>query len=682
MSSEDFPLSADNNNSLSASSAAPPEYGSSRAGSHAQGEALEVLVAAIDPADQTRREARADEQTTGPLGVLGGGASDSAQPQNLQPASPGRGYPASPFVGSSYPGSAPVPEHIVPDGNSATWQPRPSGAFSAEAWSTPTTGYPIPEYPAANQPVPSPAGYGTVQYPRPEQPAESSAADIYGTQLGSPPINSTPINNEYSQYATAQPNPYDTNVGNPNAGSSGSLAQVNRGFTPPGAGYGAAGFGPGTYGPAGYSPSSPSTGSFSGSGYPYLGYGQPSYAIAPNPAAGNTTTDPIARPRRRRGALAAAAVVLALAAGGIGGFIGAGIQNHNAVSERPLSQRTTSPVVSVNTPVVAGSVESVAAKLLPSVVSILAISASQEAEGSGIILSSDGLILTNNHVIAGASNLTVKFNDGTTGSAKVVGSDATDDLAVIKISGVSGLTVATLGSSAKVKVGEQVVAVGSPLGLSATVTSGIISALNRPVRTAAEQTQGQSKTQGQSTSNAQDTVLNAIQTDAAINPGNSGGALVDMTGAVIGINSAIASLSSSSSSSQSGSIGVGFAIPIDQAHRIAQEIINTGHANHAVLGASVGDAPDGTTAAATAAAAAGLSVGAKIAQVTSGGAAASGGLVAGDVITKIDGVLVSSADALIATVRSSTPGGKVQVTYLRGSTSMTATITLGSAISN
>jgi putative serine protease PepD len=415
------------------------------------------------------------------------------------------------------------------------------------------------------------------------------------------------------------------------------------------------------------------------------------------PAGGGVATTP--RKGRKTALVVAAAVVLALGAGFGAGVAGAHVGNSASATDSSLNQQTTSPVVSDSQPVATGSVEAVAAKLLPSVVSILSVSSSAEAEGSGVILSSDGLILTNNHVIAGATTLTVKFNDGTTATAKVIGSDATDDLAVIKVSGVSGLAVATLGSSANVKVGEQVVAVGSPLGLSATVTSGIVSALNRPVRTAAEDTQGQQQDQGQGqlgqgqgqlgqgqdptqtqTSTSQDTVLNAIQTDAAINPGNSGGALVDMNGAVIGINSAIASLSSGSS--QSGSIGVGFAIPIDQAHRIAQEIINTGHATHAVLGASVGDAPVGTSATAQAEAQAGLSVGAKIASVTAGGGAAGAGLAAGDVITKVGSTPVGSADALIATIRSSTPGGKVVVTYLRGSDTKTATVTLGSAVSN
>jgi putative serine protease PepD len=413
------------------------------------------------------------------------------------------------------------------------------------------------------------------------------------------------------------------------------------------------------------------------------------------PSGAGTTTTSTSRKDRKTVLVVAAAVVLALGAGFGAGVAGAHAGNSAPVVDSSLNHQTSSPVVADSQLVPAGSVEAVAAKLLPSVVSILSISATQQAEGSGVILSSAGLILTNNHVIAGATTLTVKFNDGTTATAKVVGADATDDLAVIKVSGVSGLTVATLGSSANLKVGEQVVAVGSPLGLSATVTSGILSALDRPVRTAAEpppsqpQSQGQlgqgqqnptRPTQTQSSNTAQSTVLNAIQTDAAINPGNSGGPLVDMNGAVIGINSAIASLSSGNSSSQSGSIGVGFAIPIDQAHRIAQQIINTGHATHAVLGASVGDAANGTSPAAQAQAQAGLSVGAKIASVTGGAAAA--GLTTGDVITKVGDTPVGSADSLIATIRSSTPGSKVVVTYQRGTATKTATVTLGSAVSN
>jgi len=492
------------------------------------------------------------------------------------------------------------------------WEPRPSGALSAPAWSSPSSAALYPPDPAALYP-PGPAGtYGTGRY---------TAEGDYSS-VGS------------SHSATGQ-------------------------FGPP-------------------------TGQYdSAAGYPAYGpLGMAADAPAQRVAGGSATTATAARTGRSRNRALAAAAVAALALGsGFGGALwGANVAADNALQDSSLSQLSTSPVVSDSQPVVAGSVESVAAKLLPSVVSILSTSSTESGEGSGVILSADGLILTNNHVIAAANDLTVRFNDGTTASAKVIGADATDDLAVIKATGVSGLTTATLGSSANVKVGEQVVAVGSPLGLSATVTSGIVSALNRPVRTAAEQPQQGPSTPGQ-TSTAQDTVLNAIQTDAAINPGNSGGALVNMSGTVIGINSAIASLSSGGSSSQSGSIGVGFAIPIDQAHRIAQEIVNTGHATHAVLGASVGDAPDNKTANPAQAAQAGLSVGAKVASVTNGGGAAGAGLQAGDVITKVGKTTVGSADALIATIRSSMPGAKVNVTYLRGSTTKTATVTLGSAVS-
>ncbi len=397
------------------------------------------------------------------------------------------------------------------------------------------------------------------------------------------------------------------------------------------------------------------------------------------------------KPKRKKTTLiAATTVALALAAGFGGGLLGAHVGNSadvSAASDSSLTQQSAAaPVSAVATS--GATIESVAAKVLPSVVSILATSDSSGGEGSGIILTKDGLILTNGHVIEGATDLTVRFNDGTTAKATVVGADTTDDLAVIKAEGVSNLTPATLGTSANLVVGQQVVAVGSPLGLSATVTSGIVSALNRPVRTASSEDQQQQQQpqdpfggqgngngdeqQGQSTTAASGTVLNAIQTDAAINPGNSGGPLVDMNGSVIGINSAIASLSDSSSSSQSGSIGVGFSIPIDQAHRIAQEIINTGKAQHAVLGASVRDNATSATQ---------MPTGALVASVTADGGAAKAGLKEGDVITKVGDLPVDSADALIAAIRSQTPGGTVKITYVRGSDTASADVTLGATSS-
>ncbi len=433
--------------------------------------------------------------------------------------------------------------------------------------------------------------------------------------------------------------------------------------------------------------------SATGSGSPWATHGT---GRAGEPAPVQT----LERPKRRTSFLVAGAVVIALAAGVGGGVLGSEINRPTAAAtDSSLTQSSTSqPVASTAgsspTPTAqTGSVQAVAAKMLPSVVSILSVSSQEEGEGSGIILSNNGLILTNDHVVADGTTLTVRFNDGSTAQASVVGTDATDDLAVIKAKNVSGLTVASLGSSANLAVGQPVVAIGSPLGLSATVTSGIVSALNRPVRTADSSQQqqpqnpfGQQQQQQQSTTSSGGTVLNAIQTDAAINPGNSGGPLVNMSGQVIGINSAIASLSSDSSSSQSGSIGVGFAIPIDQAHRIAQEIINNGHASHAVLGASVADATPSTAAASGSGTGSesdlpGLGIGATIKALTSGGGAQKAGLQVGDVVTKVGNIEVDSADALIAAVRSEAPGGTVTITYVRDSKTATAQVTLGSASS-
>ncbi len=416
-------------------------------------------------------------------------------------------------------------------------------------------------------------------------------------------------------------------------------------------------------------------------------FGERAYAGNTGAAGTGTSSQPVitTAPRRRGTLIAASTVALALLAGFGGGALASNLNNDPAAPVAgALATTGTSPAVSSVKPAPSGSVQQVADAILPSVVSVLSSSSSSEGEGSGVILSADGQILTNNHVIEGATDLQVQFNDGTTARATVVGADPVDDLAVIKAEGVSGLTPATLGTSADLQVGQDVVAVGSPLGLSATVTAGIVSALNRPVATSSAQDQQpqqqqlpgfgqQPQQQGQSQAAPaapQSTVINAIQTDAAINPGNSGGPLVDMSGNVIGINSAIASLSSGTNG-ESGSIGVGFAIPIDQAKRIADEIVKTGKASHAVLGASVGDATVNGQAL--------LTSGAKISQLTSGGGAEKAGLQVGDVITKVGEQKVESADALVAAVRSAAPNGTVSITYTRGGESKTVDVTLGSS---
>ncbi|MDT7744190.1 MAG: putative serine protease PepD, partial [Actinomycetota bacterium] len=310
-------------------------------------------------------------------------------------------------------------------------------------------------------------------------------------------------------------------------------------------------------------------------------------------------------------------------------------------------------------------------------------------EGSGIVISADGLILTNAHVLeAGeaqqssggglgglggllgggqqqqqqaAPQLQAVFQSGQVAPVQVVGTDATADLAVVRATGVSGLSPVTLGDSSQLQVGQGVVAVGSPLGLSGTVTSGIVSALQRPVATGGAQS-------------GQATVIDAVQTDAAINPGNSGGALVDMNGRVVGITSAIASLGSGSSEGggqqQSGSIGLGFAIPINQAKRIGDQLVQQGFANQAVLG--VGVAQDQTGAATS-------ENGATLGTITPGGPAGNAGLKAGDVVTKIDDRLIDDGDSLVAAVRAENPGAQVTVTVQSpGGQPRQVPVTLGS----
>ena len=306
-----------------------------------------------------------------------------------------------------------------------------------------------------------------------------------------------------------------------------------------------------------------------------------------------------------------------------------------------------------------GSVADIARRVLPAVVSIEVRSSAGSGTGSGVVIDRAGYVLTNNHVISAAaanrgSNLRALFSDQSAAEARVVGRDPKSDLAVLKVD-KPGLTVAALGDSSKIAVGDPVIAIGSPLGLAGTVTSGIVSALNRPVRLGGG---------GGGSGSDTNAVINAIQTDAPINPGNSGGALVDGAGAVVGINSAIATLSSGQG--QSGSIGVGFAIPINEARDIAQQLIRTGKVQHATLGVTAKSVTDGARD------------GALVERVLPGSAAAKAGIRAGDVITRVAGRLVAGADDLVVQVRSRKVGEKVELTYVRSSRTATATVTLQS----
>jgi putative serine protease PepD len=365
--------------------------------------------------------------------------------------------------------------------------------------------------------------------------------------------------------------------------------------------------------------------------------------------------------RPRRGGLVALVLAGSLLVGGAAGVGGAAAWD--AWQDDSTSPATEPEVARVadtsDTPAPDGSVEQVAARVLPSVVKIDVAGPAGAGSGSGIILTSDGQILTNNHVVdvaAQGGSLTVSFNDGTHAPARVLGTDPLTDTAVIQAEDVEGLTPATIGESANVDVGQQVVAVGSPFGLDATVTSGIVSALGRPVNVGRD-------AQGNAT------VYPAIQTDAAINPGNSGGPLVDMNGHVIGINSSIRTAGSSMSGSPSGSIGLGFAIPIDEVMPLIEDMAAGNTPVHARMGVGV-DTANTTDDL--------ITDGAVIREINPGSAAEKAGLEVGDVITKVDDTVITDSDSLIATVRSYRPGDTVTMTFTRDGEEQTVKVTLES----
>jgi putative serine protease PepD len=437
---------------------------------------------------------------------------------------------------------------------------------------------------------------------------------------------------------------------------------------------------------------------------------------SPNPVA--TTT--VEQPRKQRstvGLVVAAAVIAAVVGGASGAGIAVAVGAANGSNSDSSTSTSSQPSITVNNAKTATTITAVAAKAASSVVTINVTDSSEAGTGSGIILTSDGYVLTNNHVVTldGASatgKIQVETSDGRLLAAKVVGTDSTDDLAVIKLQNVSGLQPAQFADSSKLNVGDMAIAIGAPLGLTGTVTNGIVSALNRSITVASSAaptsgTSGDGSGSGSgggsgsgsspfnfwnfgggsgsgssggsgsgssgSAATASTTIsLSVIQTDAAINPGNSGGALLDSDGKVIGVNCAIASAGDTSDSSgQSGSIGVGFAIPSNVAVRIADEIIKTGTATHGLLGASVEDVTtDGSATTSKV-------VGAKIASVIAGDAAANAGLRAGDVVTNFNGIPIAGATDLTAQVRALQAGSKASITYVRGGKTVKTTVTLG-----
>ncbi|EZP29985.1 S1C family serine protease [Microbacterium oleivorans] len=388
-----------------------------------------------------------------------------------------------------------------------------------------------------------------------------------------------------------------------------------------------------------------------------------------------------------------AVLVAAAIVGAVSGLGGAAIGNDVFQPSSSAAVSSGPTQVTVNDPDQVNQTTGIAAKTLPSVVTISATSSTGGGTGSGVVLSQDGYVVTNTHVVTldGASSnvaLRVTTSDGRVFDAKVVGTDPIYDLAVIKLTDASGLTPIDFADSSTLNVGDTTVAVGAPLGLSNTVTTGIVSALNRSIQIASsavpdsgeqEQEQGQNgqspfqfdfgQGQQQGNNSAGTISIAVIQTDAAINPGNSGGALVDDEGNLIGINVAIATAGGgSSSSSEAGSIGVGFSIPSNVVKRVADDLIKNGSASHGLLGAMVGnsaDAKDSTVA------------GALISEVTRGGAAAAAGLKAGDIVTEFNGVPVRDATDLTAQVRALAGGADASVSYVRDGKTQTADVTLG-----
>lgn len=379
--------------------------------------------------------------------------------------------------------------------------------------------------------------------------------------------------------------------------------------------------------------------------YPSAGYGA---------AGGDLQPPKKSKGKGGKAALTTLALAGMLGSGLVGGAIGA------KMADDPGSSGGTTTVTTSTTGEASGSsqrpndtIAGIAARAVPSVVTVK----TSDGTGSGWVYDTQGHIITNNHVIESAANggkITVQFADGRTADATLVGRDSSYDIAVLKAD-VGSTKPLAVGSSNDVVVGDEVVAVGAPLGLSSTVTSGIVSALDRPVSAG---------------SGNQASYINAIQTDAAINPGNSGGPLLDSAGQVIGVNSAIAQIPGASSGGQSGSIGVGFAIPSDQVRKTADQIIKTGKAEHPIIGVSLDLRYQGN--------------GAKVMSdsqangeaVVAGGPAAKAGIKPGDIITKFDGKAITSAEQLIVQIRARSVGDQVKLTIQRGGSTQEVTMTL------
>ena len=544
----------------------------------------------------------------------------------------------------------------VPPGPTSTAPTGPSSTTSSPTTGPTATGPTATGPDGADGPAGRPAGPGGVRW------AEGTGRE-YDTQPGTQPTGGASPYSAPTQ-VTQQPQ----GLGNPSGGAGGATAfgpmpsypatapQTREApvgtYDGPG-GYGGQGGGPGGFGGPGQGPPTD-----------HGGYGWGATGAGPATPPGGHPRDPgggwggggapggggPTPPRRRPGTLALVALALvagliggALSAVAIGGISGSSSSSQGTALDEPVPNEGP-------TDAEPGSIEAVAANVLPSAVQIRGAA----GEGSGVVLSADGLIMTNNHVLQAGQGggLEAIFSDGRAAPVQIVGTAPAADIAVVRASGVTNLRAASLGNSDELSQGQTVIAVGSPLGLSGTVTTGIISALQRPV-------------QAGGSGSGQSSVLDAIQTDAAINPGNSGGPLVDDQGRVIGVNTAIASVTGGTGQ-EAGSIGLGFAIPINQARRLATELIDTGQATQAVIGVGVADAQPR---------------GAAMADVQPGSPAQAAGIVAGDVVVGVDNRVIEDANAFVAAIQSRPPGQTVTLALATpGGAPRQVSVTLGSRV--
>ncbi|WP_430739064.1 S1C family serine protease [Streptomyces aureocirculatus] len=565
-----------------------------------------------------------------------------APPVQHPMATPAQGTPTygtpghgTPTPGTPVPGTQPPAHGTPPQGHSTPAQGAPAHGAHAPAPATPGTQPPAHATP--------PQGHGT---PAPGTPAPGIPPQPSTTHGGTPMQGDTP-----------------TPQGTPVHGTPPQQAAAAHG----GSAYDAAAHGGSAYDAAahgGHAHAGHAHGGPQEGGHPdpwrrYDPWG------APLQQSGAAVQTQAQRRRRGRKVLVLGAAVVALVAGGIGGVVGAHLEREGGLGSNVELPQAGSETEKRPKDSVAG----IAASALPGVVTLHVRGDDGAGTGTGFVLDGKGHILTNNHVVepgGRGGDISVTFSGGETASAKVVGRDAGYDLAVVKVSGVRGLKPLPLGNSENVQVGDPVVAIGAPFDLANTVTSGIISAKERPI------TAGGEKGDGSDVS-----YVNALQTDAPINPGNSGGPLVDSRARVIGINSAIRSADNGSGSApesgRSGSIGLGFAIPINQGKRVAEELINTGRATHPVIGVTIDKQYTGD--------------GARIAQksqsggpaVNRGGPGDKAGLKAGDVITAVDAQPVHSGDELIVKVRAHRPGDRLELTVERDGDERKVTLVLGTA---